>query len=190
MPECETLNPNVTNFVEIGTNRVTKYIQVNYIDNPFKVGRSELDVPLTKILTTSVDRKEELIKAINRVASIDKSELDKAFNKDEVGNALMWVVRKLNTGFGQIPVTQMHSVSLSRLNKEKRIEKLIELRTEYFNKDPTAKSTLEQKVCDEFKRKYPDFATGIEGDGNVLDHKIYSLSDNIMRLNRYKSIGS
>ena len=190
LPECETLNPNVTNFVEIGTNRVTKYIQVNYIDNPFKVGRSELDVPLTKILTTSVDRKEELIKAINRVASIDKSELDKAFNKDEVGNALMWVVRKLNTGFGQIPVTQMHSVSLSRLNKEKRIEKLIELRTEYFNKDPTAKSTLEQKVRDEFKRKYPDFATGIEGDGNVLDHKIYSLSDNIMRLNRYKSIGS
>lgn len=109
LPGNETLNLNSDSEVptchNIGGDKCIKYVQHNYIDDPYKVQRSEKDgVSLTKILATSLDRKFELKKSIDRVISVSKKGLDKAMSKDEVGEELSLVVDQLNSTAGILPI--------------------------------------------------------------------------------------
>ena len=72
----------MTNCFQIGSKLAIDYCQHNYIDNPFKIERSEKDVPLTKILATSKDRKLELKKQLDKVVSLVADDIDNAMNKE------------------------------------------------------------------------------------------------------------
>jgi hypothetical protein len=70
LPNGETLNPDTLNVCGIRAKHVLDSAQVNEIDNPYKVDRTEKDVKLTKILATSMDRRIELKKALDRATSM------------------------------------------------------------------------------------------------------------------------
>ena len=76
--------------------RVIKYLQFKYINRLYKTNRSEKDVLLTKILSTSLGRKFELKKTMDRAISLNKEDVDKTMNKDEAGEELLKVIDKLN----------------------------------------------------------------------------------------------
>ena len=96
MPEGEMLNANMLSCFDIGLKRVRKYFQKYYIDTPYSIGRSEKDVPLTKILATMLDRKQELKRCIDRAISTDSDDLDKAFNAKEAGKCLRQTIETVN----------------------------------------------------------------------------------------------
>ncbi|KAL7523896.1 hypothetical protein ACHAWF_001595 [Thalassiosira exigua] len=186
LPGKETLNPEILQFPTIGTKRAIKYGQVNYIDNPFKVDRSEAEVPLTRILATSLDRKAELKKQIDKVTSVSAEDLDDALNRDETGEQLLYVIDQLNFHMNPPIRTLIPSLSLSKMNKADRIVKLIELRQLYFTKDKEAKSKHEQRARSDFELKYPTISTS-GGMNALLSEDIYSLSDEVLCLDRYKT---
>ena len=179
LPKKETLNPQVLEFVKIGTERAVKYLQLNYIDSPFKIDRSGKDVSLTKILATTLDRKCELKKMMDRVVSLSEEDLDRAMNKEEAGEELAVVLDALNFELSP-PLPKLIPIpTLSQLNKSDRIEKLIEYWRMYFEKDKVVKSRLEQSARKEFEERYPAFTTESRLKGLHVE-KIYCLSDEIM----------
>ncbi|KAL7549786.1 hypothetical protein ACHAWF_015642 [Thalassiosira exigua] len=75
LPENETLLPDVLRLLDIGVTRVKKYMQTYYIDTSFRVDRSEKEVPLTKLLASTIDRRKELKRIIDREVSLVEADL-------------------------------------------------------------------------------------------------------------------
>ena len=132
LPENETLLPDVLLMFDIGLTRVVEYMQLYYIDDAFRVDRSEKEVPLTKLLASSVDRKKELKRMIDREVSLSANELDDALDKEEAGLKLKTVVDLLNET--RSDVEDPHIVKIGQMSKEKRIQNLIEFRRMHFQK--------------------------------------------------------
>ena len=159
-------------------------MQKNNIDQPFRVERSEKDVPLTKILATTIDRKNERTKMIHKVSSVDKTELNNAMNKDEVGKELLDIVEKLNF---EVQVMQMISTpKLNKLNKKQRIEMLIDYRKLHFEKDPGARNKVEESARKAFNDMYPAFSLNKRLE-DLYNNKIYCLSKEVFDRDRYSS---
>ena len=131
-------------------------MKINYITNPFKIGRSKKDVPLDKILATSQDMKNELKKTIDRAVSVSEDEIDKAMDRHEVGTALNDLVIQLNEI--QSTTNQISLQPLYNMTKTCRIRKITELRRYYFELDNEARSVHEAEARREFNVRYPDFA--------------------------------
>ena len=199
MPGSETLNYDILAIFSIGNKRVAQYFQKYYITDPFAVERSEKDAPLTKILTTSLDRRNELKKAIDAATSVLADELKKALDKERAGRELKDVARRLNQlvdssslgadGKGSDNLLDEYLdkitvVNLGKMGKDIRIKKLIELRTEFFNRDQSAKSMLEEKARLAFKKKYPDYSEASHLQ-SLNECKLYKLCDKVLRRDRY-----
>jgi len=152
LPNGETLNPDTLRVCGIGAKRVKDSAQFNEIDNPYKVDETEEDVKLAKILATSMDRRIELKKALDRATSLVEDKLNASMTKDEAGEELKNVVASLNIDVYPIDADYGSSPSLSKLNKTQRIEMLIKLRTLFFGKNVTAKARCETEV-NEFLQK-------------------------------------
>ena len=75
-------------------------------------------------------------------------------------------------------------VNLGKMGKDIRIKKLIELRTEFFNRDQSAKSMLEEKARLAFKKKYPDYSEASHLQ-SLNECKLYKLCDKVLRRDRY-----
>ena len=184
MPEEEVLNPQILNCFDIGGDRAERYMQKNNIDQPYKVERSEKDVPLTKILATTLDMKNELATMIHKVSSVDGTDLNNAMNKDEVGKELLDIVEKLNF---EVQVIQMvPSPKLSKLNKKQRIDMLIEYRKLYFEKEPGAKNKAEVSARKAFHDMYPEFSLNKRLE-DLYNNKIYCLCKEVFDRDRYSS---
>ena len=143
LPKGETLNPQVLDSFAIGSSCVKMSVQKNDIDDPYKVECSEKDVSLTKILATSLDRKNELKRMIDRAISLDKTDLDKAMNKDESWEELLEVIDLLNSDVCPLSEKYISQPSKSKMNKVERINKLIELRKLLFEGDSDVKAKKE-----------------------------------------------
>ena len=188
LPEKETLFPDVLLVFDTGLTRVIRYMQVYYIDTPFRVDRSEKEVALNKLLASSVDRAKELKRTIGREVSLVTSGLDDAMTTPVVGTKLLQVVDDLNKTLGELE--NPYVVKLGQMSKRDRIKKLIELRRIYFQSDPSSQSLLERSAREEIEKKYPSkVRDAISGD--VLPKKeIYCLSESVLSLDRYKSQSS
>ncbi|KAL9178464.1 hypothetical protein ACHAXT_003794 [Thalassiosira profunda] len=178
LPGKETLNPEVLQCFEIGKKRMEAYFQKYYIDKPFAVERSEKDVPLTKILATSVDRNEEKKKAIDRAVSVNTDELNKAMNKEEVAEELDALGNELYSLDVDFDVRKM--------TKKDMIKKLIELRRAQFDLDDGAKSKAHTDALEAFALKYPSEATPVSFEG-LATTPIYGLSESVYEMARYKT---
>ena len=100
------------------------YCQFNYIDNQFKIDRSEKDIALTKILATSKDRKLELKRTIDNATSLVEEDIDKSMNKDKVGEKLLEVNDYLNFDSSTIVRLLIADPKLNKINKSERIERI------------------------------------------------------------------
>ena len=96
LPNGERLNPAVTQCFEIGSDRVLKYFNEYYIQNPFSVQRSEKRCPLFRILATKKDRQVEQQKWTDRAVSVESEVISKAMTSDKVGEELHNVIHALN----------------------------------------------------------------------------------------------
>ena len=96
IPEGEMLNANVLSCFDIGLKRVREYFQKHYIDSLYSIGQSEKDVPLTKILATGLEQKQEMKRWIDRASSTDADDLDKVFNATEAGECLGMTIEMIN----------------------------------------------------------------------------------------------
>ncbi|KAL7545247.1 hypothetical protein ACHAWF_013562 [Thalassiosira exigua] len=184
LPEKETLFPDVLRLLDIGLARVRNYLQIYYIDDPFRVERSEKEAPLTKLLASTVDRKKELKRTIDREVSVFAADLDDAMNKTEVGEKLQEVVGLLNE---IVADDEPYAVKTGQMSKAEQIKKLIELRRIYFRQEETAQSVLEKAARDEFEQKYPAKVSDAVSSGVLLKKDIYCLSESVLNLPRYKS---
>ncbi|KAL7540626.1 hypothetical protein ACHAXR_010257 [Thalassiosira sp. AJA248-18] len=185
LPGNESLHYEVFLCFDIGLERVIKYMQRYYIDFPFSVGRSEKEVSLAKIMASSIDRKQESKKTIDREISTSKDDLKAAFNKNEVGKKLQLLANELNEDIDDPDLAYV--VRLNKLNKDDRIQKLIKMRKFYFRKDTSAMGRLEAAARKAFEEKYPSESSGIVTGEVILAKKIYCLSENVLQLDRYKS---
>ena len=79
--------------------------------------------------------------------------------------------------------------SLSKLGKADRIKKLVELRNQYFHKDKDARSKNENIAREAFEEKYSSISLDGELE-DLLAGKIYCLSEDVMKWDRYKSVSS
>ena len=77
--------------------------------------------------------------------------------------------------------------ALSKMNKKARIKRLIELRRFYFDLESEARKEAEQKARDAFDKEYPEF-TNDEEIENLSKREIYCLSNEVLNLDRYKSV--
>ena len=193
----ETLNPAVLGLLQIGLQRAIKYMQTYYIDDPFCVDRSEKKVPLTKILASSMDRKQELRISIDTVVSLVANDLDKVMDTHKAGEHLRFAVEKLNEmqrgnsankngdsdDNSASNTDDTFSVDVSKLNKGNRVKKLIELRKEYFKRDLQACTTLENDARTAFDKKYPSFSS--DDDNDWFESKLYQLHEDVLKLERY-----
>ena len=184
LPNNEKLSASVLRMFQIGTDRAVQYCHHYYVANPYSVERSEKDVPLTKILATASDQKNEQMKIINRAVSLSANELDKAMVLEEVGEELLKTVQLLNETYNvspQIPVPM-----LSRLTKKLRIQDLILFRRLLFEKDRELESRLRKEAQEEFEKIYP--ATQSNDSGvDVQRTNIYRLDKNVFDLPRYST---
>ena len=126
-------------------------------------------------------------KSIDKFTSLDKDELDKSMDKDEVGVELNRVVHILTYTIVVPSMLKAPPITMNKMNKKERVKKLIELRRIYFKRDPTAKSKYESQVKVAFDVKYPQF-TAQSRMYDLCSKKIYCLSENVLNLPRYKGI--
>ena len=176
LPDDETLNAQVTKCFDIGLQRAILYVLTYHIQSPFRVDRSEKEVPLTKILASTMDRKAEMKKMIDRAISLEDVDLDKAMVADEVREELKKVNELLDTD-GPSPTYRS-------MKKKDMITELIKLRKQHFAKDTAAKSLLETEAKQAFQGKYPEF----DKESRITDlytSKIYCLSANVLNWERY-----
>ena len=185
LPDKETLNPDVLMCFDIGLQRVTRYMQYYYMYTPFEFDRSEKEIPITKILASSIDRKHELKKAIDKDKSFIKD--DASINKDEVGEKLQWVADKLNVDIEMDEPDLIYVVPIHKLNKEDRIKKLMQLRRIYFKSFSPASSSMEDAAGKVFEDRYPSVQSNDVSGEVILSKKIYCLSKNVLNSDRYKS---
>ena len=151
LPSNETLNPDVMRCFDIGTARGIDYMQCYYIDKPYAVDRSEKEVPLQRILATSIDRnKKERTKVIDRSTSLSKNDLDKAMDKEEAAKQLLAVINALNQLPNSTAVPLIPPTIMNKINKAERIKLLVKHRNRLFVEDSAALSRLESKSVNEF----------------------------------------
>jgi hypothetical protein len=116
----ETLSLEVPLCFDIGSERAIKYCQEYYITNPFKEERSEKDVPLTKILSTTFDREKERKKFLHAETSIDEKELDVALNRDDAAKQLKFTRDWLNERLFDEDTFEWHEHHLSSVTSSDR----------------------------------------------------------------------
>ncbi|EJK60908.1 hypothetical protein THAOC_18675 [Thalassiosira oceanica] len=183
LPKGETLDPNLLNLFELGTQRCFDYCVEYYIKNPLSVDRSESRVSLRKMLSTSADRKEARQKALDQAVSLSQTELDNAFLSDEVGEELLSTIQILNENLEVEP--PVPPVSLNKVkSKKERIKLLIKYRRLLFQNDDANEAERRKKVAQDFEVQYPqtlndDFRV------NLMDEKIYCLDGDVLDLPRY-----
>lgn len=177
------LHPDVPNAFSIGSDKVASYHEFYNVEHPFKVDRSEKDISLKKILATTVDRKLELQKTINRAISLVEDDLNKSMNSAEVGEEIEKVIDVLNFKI-QIPKL-IPMPTLSKMNKVDRIKELIRVRKIYFEHDKDAESRDRDEVRKAFEERYPEFVDSNELANQIYNEKIYCLSDEVFNEARY-----
>ncbi|EJK63705.1 hypothetical protein THAOC_15623 [Thalassiosira oceanica] len=183
IPKGETLDPNLLNLFELGTQRCIHYCVEYYIKNPLSVDRSEAKVSLKRMLSTSADRKEARQKALNQAVSLSPEELDNAFLSDEVGEELLSTVRILNEDLKVEP--PVPPISLNKVkSKRERIKLLIKHRKSLFQKDSTNEDQRRREVAQEFEVLYPQTLNDAFRV-NLMDEKIYCLDSDILGRSRY-----
>ena len=64
---------------------------------------------------------------------------------------------------------------------------MIELRRFYFDKDKEARQVEENKARDAFAKEYPEFSDNGEIQ-NLIKKDIYCLSNDVLNIDRYKSV--
>ena len=57
----------------------------------------------------------------------------------------------------------------------------------YFDKDKEARSRIESEVRDKFNQQYPSFSNESRL-GDLNSNSIYCLSEEVLKLDRYKSV--
>ena len=117
----------------------------------FLVDFSKKEVPLIKILATSLDRKIKLEKNINKVTSVSEEETNKLVVRVGVGKELEDVIDRLN--FTPMVLPMIPSATLGKTRKPEIIVKLISFQKRYFDLDQGARSRIESDVREDFLKK-------------------------------------
>ena len=118
---------------------------------------------------------------MDRAGSIEKDDLDKAFTLPEACTCVKNTIQLLNDCNHEIRVP-----SLSSMNKSLVLKKLIEYRKLYFEGQPEEKSRLEDEAKRLFLEQYPEVS--LEQRIDVSESRLYCLSEEVLELERYKSV--
>ena len=137
---------------------------------------------MTRILASSVDRKNKLQKSIARATSVIYEELDKATSKTVAYKELADTVDHLNL----CTRSMKHVPAISSMKKGNVIRQLIDARKEHFRADPGARDAIEDQVRKAFDEKYPPFMNE-ELMQDICGESIFCLNDEVLQLERYRS---
>ena len=85
------------------------------------------------------------------------------------------------------PVQSILPAAMNKMKKIEMIKRLIVLRKMHFDGDKEARSRIESEVKDGFYQQNPSFTTESRL-GDLYSKRIYCLSDEVLKLDRYKSV--
>ena len=176
----ECLNPSLLYFHKTGAERAQKYFQLYHLDSQNTVGRSEDDIELTSIPVSGADLTKLRGDEIDRKVSLVFGRLNEVLTKAQVIEEIQDTHFTLQIDYGyEGPLPK----GLSSKKKNQLIELLIELRSEYFQRDSEAKVYIEEQTKRECDETYQAELSMVD----ILSSSIYQLSETVLERREYST---
>ena len=181
LPDGEVFNAKAASVIGLGKERAVQYCQVNNINEQYKVGRSEDDVPLTKIKIKIADITAEQSRAI-AIATSTNLETLKSLKPRFIIKEITKAISELESRMKADRVT-FKKIKQKKRNREELLEKLIKLRSKYFQAKPEAKDVLTNEIKAKFREQHGALDDAERKE--LLQTGLYALDGSVLDMDRY-----